>query len=310
MAKKKSASIKSKGTVAGKKRVARAKTTKRAKKSLRVKKSAREKAARSASKDSSCLSDSGFDFSSASVNTIQFYDFSIELGLGGVAVPEKEELIEATICFDVIQSLIDKRFELGNRLFDAFGKKMYKPKTKLSKLLAQKKSGKFCWSVQFTLSPMRKPFEFKCKRIVLKSKTGRFLAGDQRTNKHQWNKTDYQSFASTFCESIRAEDYAESLKLMDSKLAKRRTADKLAKEFSKWKKVPNGAKEPPNTFLLTLMYSDLGDGYLADENANLDPDLVRADFDVTFVGQFMMELRIVSEGDQLRVGKYKPHREW
>ena len=176
----------------------------------------------------------------------------------------------------------------------------------------------FRWQVEIAFVPARKPYSFQCKRTLVTTARGKYIAGDRALPRHKWKAKDYKQFSKRIAELILSESYDELIGLMDAKLRRLNSPAKIAAEFARWKKLPKWASARSDAkkqtakavYGIHISYTDDDNLPIPEGLGSLDPDSIRAALTIEFDALFLLELTIVSSGDKLLIGRYEAHREW
>ena len=265
----------------------------------------------------SFIPDAGIDFSRSRVETIFYGSDSIELLVSHAIQPVTKSDIK--IRFEAIREYAIVNFELGDILAETFKRKQFAPKAGFNHLTAKRAArAKFQWKVEIALAPARKPYSFQCKRILVTTTRGKYVAGDSALPRHKWKPKDYKQLSKHVAELILSESYDELVGLMDAKLRRRKSPEKVAAEFAQWKKLPKWAsacgearkRTAKAVYGIRISYTDDDDLPIPEGLGSLDPDSVRAQLTIEFYALFLLELTLVSFDDKLLIGRYEAHREW
>lgn len=254
------------------------------------------------------------DWSSAVVEELIFKAGNIEMLVSIPKGNSKARVVK--LRFEAICRADEVAYHFWQIISKAFPKDGFHPKAKFSWLKNKPlKSGHYAWEVEIALAPVRKPYAFRCKRIVALSKQGkRLTCGTTDANK-KWRKQDYTEFLKLIGDLVVAESYDALLGQLSSKLQQKNTKLSLQKQCESLKlasKVPAKTKRHASSprVDIELHWNDRSGTTIPDQPKNLDPDTLRAFATIAIEPWFLMELIVVSDKDRLKVGKYTFHQEW
>jgi hypothetical protein len=262
----------------------------------------------------SFLPDIDLDWDSAIVEELSFKAGNIEMLISIPKGDSKASIVK--LRFEAICKADEVCYQFWQIVSKAFPKDGFHPKAKFSWLKSKPiKSGHYTWEVELALAPTRKPYIFRCKRIVALSKQGKPLTCGTTDARKKWRKQDYTEFLKLIGDLIVTARYDALLGQLSSKLRQKTTMVSLKKQCESSKlasgiPVITEKQAPSPKVQIALHWHDRSGTTIPDQPANLDPDTLRAFATVAIEPWFLMELIVVSDHDTLKVGKYSFHQEW
>jgi hypothetical protein len=206
------------------------------------------------------------------------------------------------------------RFELGDLLAEAFGRKMFKPNKKLNRFVCEKsKTLKYPWKVTIAIAPLRKPYAFQCKRITVK-KGWKVIAGDNPRAKSKWKTKDYMEFGKHVGSLVEDASFDEFHDLLSPPLRKKKKVANVAARFERLQRTAESrirsSRKKKTGFHVQLLYADTDRTFPPETIGKLDPDSVRAEMEIEFAERFLLDFVVVEQDGALLIGHYKAHQQW
>lgn len=254
------------------------------------------------------------NWNQASVEELKFKAGCIEML---VTVPKGDS--KSTVVklrFEMLHKADEVCYEFWGIISKAFPKNGFAPKAKFSWLNSKRlTSGNFDWEVEIALAPLRKPFSFRCKRIVALSKQGKPLTGANSVAKKSWSKKDYSDFLKLLGEQITTEKYNDLYDSLSPELQVKTSATDLRMQFEALKRIPDlpikSKKGSPKPKVKTeLHWHERSGTTIPEPSQTLAPDSLRAFATLEFEPSFLIDVIVISSNNQLKIGKYTLHRQW